>query len=291
MPGTYNLQIKCGNAADNFINIELKVKPFWYYTIWAFIGYIIILLLIAYLIFLGFLQKYKAKNLRNTQEAKNKLFLAIAHDLRSPINNYIGLTDNIKFLLQQKDYETIAAIGNEIDEKSRNLSLLLANIFQWGLMSEKMVTIQYSLVSIDKILNDILPAYKDIAKYKNINIVYTKKKEIEVSVDVNILSLILRNLIDNSIKYSTRNSNVEISADIKNDIFYFTVTDNITTTETSKLQELKKIFNSKNNVEPYDNNIGLGIAIIKFCCNLVNATVTIETENNTVSFCIMLHKL
>ncbi len=289
MPGTYNLQIKCGNAADNFMHIELLVKPFWYNTWWAYTLFLLVILYSFYVLFMWRYRTLQNRNMKELQQSRTELFMTIAHDLKSPVNNYIGLADTISFLLKEKDFESISNIADEIDQKSRSLSLLLDNLLKWSFIEKNYFKPIFEPINIDEVINKLLLVYDDIAKHKQVNINVLNNGVNIITTDINLISTILRNIIDNAIKNAIPNSNISIEIKHNTEQCSIEVCNTTSNVNIKYLNAINQILQSTKKAEPHTLGMGLGMVLIQHCCKIINGSASISFNNNKACFQLIIN--
>ena len=286
--GDYVLECRINHQQQKTIQLPFVIKPFWYNTWWAKMLFVLLFFSGGYIIFMWRYQTLKNKNMELIKQSQDKLFATIAHDLKSPINNFVNLSDNIRFLIEQKDFETIAAIGNEMDEKGRNINLLVSNILNWSLLQQGLLKPKKEKVLLQDILDEIVPAYRDIAEFKNIKIFANTSPKLTLVTDAHILSTILRNIIDNAVKYSSSNSIINIDSAQENNVTTINIANTTETINSKALNEIKAIFKNKIAAHPHTNSLGLGIAIIQKNIALLEGKLAIDIEENYTKFTIHL---
>ena len=197
------------------------------------------------------LLKEQENQLRELNSTKDKLFSVIAHDLRSPFNAILGLSEllikNIKIFDVAKSEKYLEIINSS----TKNTLILLDNLLTWAKAQTGESIFKPEKTNLSKIIHEIVAASKSIARIKSISLDYIQTDDVEVFADVNMLKTILRNLISNAIKFtypdgvititvSQNQSNIEIavsdngvgiSEDIRNRLFQLDA--NITTTGTA----------------------------------------------------------
>jgi signal transduction histidine kinase len=95
------------------------------------------------------------------------------------------------------------------------------------------------------------------------------------------VSIIIGNLISNAIKYTNEHGEISINLTQNNDTILFTIIDNgIGISQT----DLEKVFHSFYRADSLNHSnikgTGLGLSIVKRLCDLLNITITIESELN-----------
>lgn len=284
--GKYVLVAKASNSKSNIVTFSFTILPYWYNTWWAYTIFSGLILLGIYIVIMWRWQTLKNKALEAEEAGRNKLLAIISHDLKSPVNNFINLADNINFLLKQKDYESINDIGNEIDEKSRNLDLLMNNVFAWGNLKDGLVKNKIELINWKKILNDYLPIYADIASHKNIELNVNINTSLIQNNNPFIIGLLLRNAIDNAIKNSPNNSTIFIKIIDENKTTHVSISNKIINYNEDIFKEIDSFLNKKLKANPYNKNFGFGIPLIHEYSKLIKAKTTINYSsiNFTLNF-------
>ena len=286
--GAYKLQFRVANNTVKQIELPFTVLPYWYNTWWAKLLFGLIFFTSVYIIFMWRWNTIKNKNLELINTSRNNLFETIAHDLRSPINSYIGLADDIKYLIKKRNFDDIDKLGNAMDEKSRNLSLLVSNVLNWSRSEKGLIKVDKQNFKVADVLNDILPIYLDIAGFRAINIDVNIPADAIINGDKNVFSHIIRNLIDNAIKYSENGSVIKIDFYVDKQHNVIETINPIQQNQFEKLLYISKIFKGTEKGEPHTNGLGLGISSIYNSCLLLDAIMELKIENNSVIFKLIL---
>lgn len=177
------------------------------------------------------------------REHENTFLASLAHELKSPPHNVLGICYSIKQLLisffhniqmnhfpdqDQKDpllneyYQTENKIQKELNSIESQMNKLRfkidALLFQFESESTGLV-FDFRLKNIPSILNKVIAANKPRAERFNKNIIckYQADSFEEIKVDGDKLETVFDILIDNAIKYSFRNRNIEIQTEIVHD--------------------------------------------------------------------------
>ncbi|MCC5835800.1 MAG: transporter substrate-binding domain-containing protein [Opitutales bacterium] len=172
------------------------------------------------------LLKQREMELRELNSTKDKLFSIIAHDLRSPFNAILNLSDLL--IENNKDIEPADARSylEMIHSSAENTLVLLDNLLAWAKSQTGAGIYQPEIVSLPTIIREVMDASTSIAKAKGISLNYTPAGNIEVYADVNMLKTVLRNLVSNAIKYTHSDGNVVVSSLRNKDRIEVSVSDN-----------------------------------------------------------------
>jgi len=286
--GKYNLYIRVGNQPENHKTIAIEVLPHWYNTWWMYGIYLIIAALVIYGFISWSILQEKNKQLALLEKSKSQLFTTIAHDLKSPINNFTTLSDTMQFLIAEKDFESITAIGADIDKKSKNLTLLLSNILDWSLDEQAILAKTNNKVNLQLLLANILPLYKDIAANKSVTVINQIMQQISIVTNEQALSTIVRNLIDNAIKNAVNNSLVTIYAQQNDSSIYLQVTNTANEVAIQKLKTIQAMLVLAKPIIPLADGVGLGLALVHNNVVKLGGSIKIGINNQIVTFYVEL---
>ncbi len=143
---------------------------------------------------------------------KDKFFSIIAHDLRGAFNSILGFSDLLRNDVNGSHDSGQADLSLLIRESAENAYKLLNNLLSWsianvGLMPFKPVPIEFRhFVESNKI------GWSSHASNKNIAIDYNIPDGFKMVADADMLSTIMRNLVNNSVKYTPRGGCITIGA-------------------------------------------------------------------------------
>jgi len=156
------------------------------------------------------------ENLDELNATKDKLFGIVSHDLRSSVNTL--KTSNIKLLslLETKNYEQLDLLLHKNIAIANSSYNLLDNLLNWSQQQTNQLFFQQESLHLFSIIQQIVYNYKPIASEKNIEIKTNIDSTIFVFMDLESLKIILRNLLDNAIKFTNENGVISINT-IKTD--------------------------------------------------------------------------
>jgi len=149
--------------------------------------------------------------LNELNKAKDKLFSVIGHDLKSPFNQLLSLSSLIEDSLQKKNYSEIALYSKLMKKSSRQGQELLTNLLEWSKSQSANIDVSLERIRLDKIVEKTCELLSSSASAKNIEL-NCELVFLEVMANKHMLMTILRNLINNAIKFSFKGSAVKIKA-------------------------------------------------------------------------------
>jgi two-component system sensor histidine kinase/response regulator len=154
-------------------------------------------------------------DLQEINQYKDQLFAVISHDLRSPLYH---LQSTIRRLNEGNlTVEQSKQIINEIDFKTKDVSLLLSNLLNWAnlqLGGYKSVVVE---IPIRELVEEAIIFQKEEINAKQIQVINKVPFITKGWGDENHLQLILRNLLNNAVKFSFPEGRIIIEAEEKSD--------------------------------------------------------------------------
>lgn len=215
----------------------------------------------------------KLNNLKNT-------FLSIAaHDLRSPLSSIIGFSE---FLIEEtcdilsKDHLEYISIINT----SSNFMLgLINNLLDISKIESGKLELDLTKTNISLLIKKNIKVNNISAKKKNIEIFFIDdNNSLEILIDKDKIEQVLNNLISNAIKFSMKNTIIEISLKSTPEEVIITVKDHGQGIPKNELEKLFKPF-EKTSVKSTDGEktTGLGLLIVKKIVEKHNGKVWLES--------------
>jgi len=202
------------------------------------------------------------KDLRELNATKDRLFSIIAHDLRSPFNGILGLSELMLDEIREKKIHDLEKFALRIVQSSRVAFDLLTNLITWAFAQVGKLGFNPENHKLDDILFELFNIYEENAHQKSIEMSYAGSQNITVYADAEMLKAIMRNLLSNALKFSYKGGKISVKALRTNDEVVIAVSD--TGTGISKI-ELQKIltlhsFESKKGTAG-ESGSGLGLSI------------------------------
>ncbi|WP_235841703.1 tetratricopeptide repeat-containing sensor histidine kinase [Confluentibacter sediminis] len=211
---------------------------------------------------------------------KDKLFSIVSHDLRSSVN---ALKTSQAKLLDNLESGNLNALSNLLQNNSAIVNgayNLLDNLLHWALLQTKQSYFEITSIRLFFIVEQIAYNYKPIMLEGNIDFENKVLKKDMVFADQESLKIILRNLLDNAIKFSNSDGKIEIYTQDVNEGYCDIVIEDtgVGMSEETRLELLKEsgLLSKKEN----ENIIGTGLGL-QLCKSMIkknNGKFSIESE-------------
>jgi len=152
------------------------------------------------------------EELHRINAEKDKFFSIIAHDLRSPFNGFLGLTEIMAEELSTMTMEDIQKFAVIMRTSATNLYSLLGNLLEWSRMQRNLTTfVPLSFQLMQRISESMVYVLEGAVK-KEISISYDIPENMEVYADTDMVGGIIRNLVSNAVKFTPKGGSIIISA-------------------------------------------------------------------------------
>ncbi|MCK4951791.1 MAG: PAS domain S-box protein [Gammaproteobacteria bacterium] len=213
------------------------------------------------------LVKERTKELLLANEQKDKIFSIIAHDLRGPFSPILGFAEILKEDAGTLSEQELKGYAHSIYISAKRQHELLDDLLDWSRLQLDRISISRDTIDLRQAAQDAIDILSELATQKNItltnNILSTT-----VHADRNIVNTVLRNLINNAIKFTPENGSVTTAVNEKDDDYIVSVTD----TGVGISKEKMKLILSENVTESSkgtsgEEGTGLGLPI---CINMIN---------------------
>jgi two-component system sensor histidine kinase/response regulator len=217
--------------------------------------------------------------LKELNATKDKFFSIIAHDLRNPFNNILGFSELLKEEVRANDLDAIEQYSNLIYSSAHQTFRLLENLLDWANTNRGHMIYSPEILSLKEIAMDITENLKQFAVKKDITLENNIIEDIEVPADRNMLKSILRNLITNAIKFTSKNGKIILSSDIHDHQVEISIKDTgIGMDELTREQLFRLDVNHSTPGTNDENGTGLGLLLIKEFVQKHNGEIFVESE-------------
>ncbi|MDP2301388.1 MAG: CHASE domain-containing protein [Ignavibacteria bacterium] len=235
----------------------------------------------------------KTLQLQKTISEKDKFFSIIAHDLKSPFQGFIGITQMMAERPSDFSIEELSLLSREMNNKARNLFKLLKNLLEWARVQQGVIPFEPEVIGLKlSIIHDI-ETIKQLAKNKSIEIINDVDELHKVRADQNMINSICQNLLSNAIKFTHRNGKIILtSEEVDNNFIEVSVIDSGIGIS---LDLLNKLFKIEERVgqdgTDGEESTGLGLLLCKEFVEKNGGKIRVESiEGNGSTFSFTLPK-
>jgi len=224
------------------------------------------------------------KAAKEKAEESNRLksaFLAnMSHEIRTPMNAIIGFTN----MLNQKEIgnQEKEAMIKHINHSGYSLLNLIDNIIDLAKVDSNQLNIDYKTTNIQTLINELYESFNESFNLNEIKfkINHDPDENIYIKTDDYRLKQVLRNLLDNSLKF-TKEGYVELGYTEKKDVIELYVKDTgIGISENKQEIIFQRFTKIENNKDKLYRGAGLGLNLSKNITELLGGKIRLESSIN-----------
>lgn len=209
---------------------------------------------------------------------KNEFMGIAAHDLKNPLSSISLSASTVIKYLDTFSKEKIGVYLEKIEKTSTKMKNIVTNLININIIEAGGYQVKNQELNLSTMANHIVDDFRQQAALKNITIICDCKEEIILTTDEDALYSILDNLISNAIKYSNRNSQVNIVIN-KSDKVYIKVKDQgMGIKDSEKEIVFQKFSRLSNKPTAGENSTGLGLSIVKKLTDLLDGNISFKSE-------------
>ena len=151
-------------------------------------------------------------HLKELLATRETLLSIISHDLRSPIFQLNGLLFLIRQSAGARDEARLQMQAEDLEERISHLTHTIDNLLSWSNLQRQNLQPKTSRFSLDSVIDHAIGLLKPAAHKKEVRIHVPQAKGLELVSDREMVAFIVRNLINNAIKFSSEGGRIDVSA-------------------------------------------------------------------------------
>lgn len=277
-PGTYTFCVKAANGKgewnDEYREIQIHIAPPFWKTVWAYIIYVILAIIITSYTLYRFRKQITDKHKRQLEvlesekekeiyHAKIDFFTNIAHEIRTPLTLIKGPLENI---LKKEEINTHSLKDNlSIMERNTMRLLDLTNqLLDFRKTEAQGFQLNFMICDISQLIKDTYIRFDPAAKQNDLTFkIGLPEQNFNAAVDKEALTKILSNLFNNAVKYAKSYIHVSLHAptDEQNDFFSITVSNDGLPIPVEMKEKIFEPFVQIKNVSNGQTKTGTGIGL------------------------------
>lgn len=219
----------------------------------------------------------QAQALHSLNLTKDKLFSIISHDLRSPLASLSGLIAVLG--MGAMTHEEFSLMSHKISKNLDRVQGDLENLLMWAQSQLNGLNLDPTMIELRAVIDEKVQLFSEIARQKAITIENEVSESHCAVADRNHISLVMRNLLANAIKFNRIGGIIKVTADRKNEFIEVSVTDTgIGMTE----EDVARLFNAQTHfTNPGTNQekgAGIGLLLTKEFVEKNGGTIWVESK-------------
>jgi signal transduction histidine kinase len=251
-------------------------------------GILILVLLFLGTLFYSYKNKVKQNKIITAQKGeleklnhtKNYLFSVISHDLRSPVKRLVKQQQNVLKKIQNKDVAVLEESAGSALTIAEGLNHLLNNVLHWSLEQNDQMLFEKKVQLLAPVIQQVLFDFNLLLKEKKIALKTFLEDGVFAEIDRESLKVILRNLIDNAIKYTPEHGIISMTTSTTDDWCQIQVEDSGVGISKEQLEQINTL--QELSVEKINRSKGVGLGLL-LCTTLTKkngGTFLVQAELN-----------
>jgi signal transduction histidine kinase len=150
------------------------------------------------------------KNLKLINATKDKFFSIISHDLKNPFTSLLSISETMHDNYEAFDEEEKKTSVGRIHGSIKHIYTLLENLLTWSRTQTGTIQFDPGEFNLSRLMEENFLLYEHIAAKKDIKLTLSAPEDITVYADRNMINTAVRNLLNNSIKFTGPGKSIEI---------------------------------------------------------------------------------
>ncbi len=233
------------------------------------------------------LEKQKL-DMKLAEQRKNDMVMYLAHDLKTPLASVIGYLNLLRDEGQISDELRQKYLSVSLD-KAERLEDLINEFFEIAKFNLSNITLQYSRISLVRLLEMLLYEFQPMLHEKNLNCSLMVPEDIMIRCDADKIQRVFDNILKNAVTYSFEGTDIDIAVVGEGEVVEITFTNHGDTIPEEKLERIfEQFYRLDVSRSTSSGGAGLGLAIAKQIIELHNGTIMAKSENEMVEFKVTL---
>jgi len=161
--------------------------------------------------------KISEQNLKDANTMKDKLFTIIAHDLRNAFSIILSGSYLLAEQVDSLEKERVIKYAKGMREMAIEIDKLLENLLTWSRLQMDMVKMSPAKLNLAEVARLNVNLFAEYAQQKNITLSQSVREGLFAYADYNMVNTVIRNLMNNALKFSSAGDKVHISASNKDE--------------------------------------------------------------------------
>lgn len=297
-PGTYTFRLRAidHDSYSDIKTVKIIISPPWYLSLWAYIVYVLVALLLIYFVVTYIYSRIRHKqerlkrlHIEQMNEAKLQFFINISHEIRTPMTLIINPVE--KLIKENKDHG-LQKTYIMIYRNSQRILRLINQMMDVRKLDNGQMRLYFRETDIVGFIEDLMTAFEYQAQRKNINFSFVHDYEkLFVWIDLNNFDKVLLNILSNAFKYTPDNGNITIRLRTGSDqatqgplheYFEISVSDNGIGIDKDKIEQIfERFYQISSNFTNSNFGTGIGLHLARSLVELHHGVIFAENREDS----------
>jgi len=312
-PGEYIFKVKAANRDgiwnEEGASIRIMITPPWWKTIWAYLGYVFVIVGLFYTIrrseknrdrlkHQAELEHVEAEKLREVDQMKSRFFANISHEFRTPLTLILGPVEELQSAVSDEKSKQKLSM---MQRNAQRLLRLINQLLDLSKLEGGAMKLRASRMNIVPFVKGLASSFESSADMRRVAVsIHADRDEIDVYFDKDKMEKIITNLLSNAFKFTPDGGEVSVLTGLCRDVQLNVPTKGecvaISVADTGigvPADELSRVFDRFYQVDSSQTRehegSGIGLALTKELVELHHGTISVKSEvGKGTEFAVML---
>ncbi|MFC2086252.1 ATP-binding protein [Bacteroidota bacterium] len=223
--------------------------------------------------------EHQRNELENSNATKDKFFSILAHDLKNPFSSLYSLSKLAMDTYKSSSDDDKLMMLKQIHESAEHIYNLLENLLTWSRTQRGRIDFTPVVFNLAKLIEINVNLHRIPAEKKGIKLTENVGDEIPAYGDREMINTVIRNLINNAVKFTSEGGNINIEVNNKKKYFEIMVEDEgVGISE----EDQKKLFRIDVKYKTFgtsgEKGTGLGLILCKEFVEKNNGKISVESK-------------
>ncbi len=223
----------------------------------------------------------KNQALNQSNRVKDRFFSIIAHDLKSPLNTFVSITNLMKENYEDFSEEERIDFLQSISQHSQQLHKLLNNLLQWAMHQRGDLKVKPEELFLKSVLEENLHLYHQEILRKKLRVQMDIEPGLKTLGDSAMIHTIFRNLISNAVKFTPDRGQIIIQGRLQGEQAFIEIKDTGVGIRKERIPNLFRLDHvSSTKGTNYEEGTGLGLILCREFIKFHKGDIEVESGNN-----------
>lgn len=218
--------------------------------------------------------------LTRVMQVKADLAANASHELRTPLSAIRAAVETLRAVDWSSDAEAASRFVDVVDRHSGRMEAMIGDLLDLSRLESGTDRFDATPISPRKLLEELHITFADALAAKNLKWKTSiSNEDVTLTANPELLRMILRNLIDNAIRFTDPRGSIELSVQQKGDSIVFEVADTgcgIAPAEQQRVFE--RFYQVERARSGPDRGTGLGLSIVRHAATAMNAHIELQSK-------------
>jgi PAS domain S-box-containing protein len=218
----------------------------------------------------------RLKDALRSASRKEGLLSTVSHELRNPLNTLQG---SYEILRQRASGTEVSKVLDVVERQLGVMSRMLGDLLDASRMDVGSMKLDIERVELQSAIRSAVSLHENLALRRGLTIqISVPEVPIELEADPTRLEQILRNLLDNAIKYTRRDGHIWVTGTVEGDAAVVRVQDDGEGISAEALPRIFDMFTRAGRaLDSATDGLGIGLAVVKNLVHLHHGVVQVQS--------------